>query len=161
MKNLICLLLISASLLSCKKKNHDPEPMVPAVVQGKIYGVPFESKAVIERYTQFSMGNYKPTDLFSIYLSSDASKSCSTPSEQFAIRLTVPKKVGTFSQNDVYISVNDPRDPTGHDGVLFSSENTIITITSITQDKVIGQVDIKDSENDIDFKGRFEANICK
>jgi hypothetical protein len=161
MKNLLYLLFIPLGLLSCKKKNHEPEPQVPSVVQGKLYGVPFEAKVAIEKYTSFSMGNYKPEDLVCVYISSDASRSCSNTLKEFSMRLTAPKKPGTYSQNDVYILTNDPRDPTGVSGGLFSSESTIITITSVTQDKVIGVVDVKSAEDNTEFKGRFEASICR
>jgi len=161
MKNITYLFLISLCLLSCKKKNHDPEPQVPGVVQGKLYGVPFEAKIAIEKYTNFSMNNYKPEDLVAVYISSDASRTCSNTLKDFSMRLTAPKKVGTYSQNDVYILVNDPRDATGVNGALFSSENTTITILSVTPDKIIGQVDVKSAEDNTEFKGRFEANVCR
>ena len=163
MKNLLYLLIIPITFLSCKKKNHDPdpEPQTPNVIQGKFYGAPFEAKVAIERYTSFSMGNYKPEDLVCVYISSNASRNCSSTLKDFSMRLTAPKKPGTYSQNDVYILTNDPRDPTGTEGALFSSESTIITITSVTADKVIGQVDIKRSEDNIELKGRFEASVCR
>ena len=161
MKNLFYLLLISISLLSCKKKDREPEPVVQRVVQGKLYGVPFEAKVAIERYTNFSMNQYKPEDLVCVYISSNASRSCSNSVNEFSMRITAPKKVGTYSQNDVYILVNDPRDPTGTEGALFSDENTVITITSVTQDKVTGQVDVRRAEDNTEFKGRFEASVCR
>jgi len=161
MKSKFYLLIIAVTLVSCKKKDHEPQPEVQPIVKGKLYGVPFEAKVTIERYTNFSMNNYKPEDLVSIYISSNPSRSCSSTVEEFSMRLTAPKKVGTYSQNDVYILVNDPRDPTGRECALFSDKNTVITITSVTQDKVIGQVDVKWAENNIEFKGRFEANVCR
>lgn len=77
------------------------------------------------------------------------------------IRLTVPKKVGRFLLNDTYVLIGDPRDATGQSGALFSSETTVIEVTSSTADKVIGKVDIKDQDTNTEFKGNFEASICK
>lgn len=162
MKKSICLFILILAFLSCKKNEKtDPQPEVSPALTGKLYGVPFTVKVALDRYTNFSMPNYKPEDLFCIYLSADAAKSCASANKEFTVRLSVPRKVGTFSQNDTYILVNDPRDPTGQDGVLFSSATSTITITSVTADKIIGQVDIKRPENDIEIKGRFEAAVCR
>lgn len=161
MKHSIYALLLVALCLSCKKdKNTDvPEPTTP--VSGKLFGVQFTSKVALERYTKFSMSNYTPEDLFAIYLSPDINKSCSSADKDFWIRLTVPKKIGTFSSGDTYILINDPRDPTGQEGALFNDKNTIIEVISITPDKVRGRVDIKGLDAETEFKGYFEAAICK
>ncbi|RZJ80739.1 MAG: hypothetical protein EOO20_25730, partial [Chryseobacterium sp.] len=142
LRQFFCLILLISILTCCKKKEDQPQPEadVPMVVTGKLYGSPFTAKVTLERYTKFGMNNYRPEDLFSIYLAGDGSKSCSSPLSDFSVRLTVPKKTGTFSGNDTYILVNDPGDPSGQNGSLFSSEQTIITISSITGDKVSGQV---------------------
>ena len=163
LRRFFCLILLISILTCCKKKEDQPQPEVdvPAVVTGKLYGSPFTAKVILERFTKFGMNNYRPEDLFSIYLAGDGSKTCSSPLSDFSIRLTVPKKTGTFSGNDTYILVNDPGDPSGQNGSLFSSEQTIITISSITADKVIGQVNVKWAEQNIDFRGRFEASYCK
>ncbi|MCX2475806.1 hypothetical protein OQZ33_15845 [Pedobacter sp. MC2016-05] len=163
LKRFFSLILLICIFTCCKKKEDQPQPELnmPAVVTGNLYGSPFTAKVTIERYTKFSMNNYRSEDLFSIYLAGDGSKTCSSPLSEFSIRLTVPKKTGTFSGNDTYILVNDPGDPSGQNGALFSSEQTIITISSITGDKVSGQVNVKWAEQNIDFKGRFEASYCK
>ena len=163
LRQFFVLILLISVLTCCKKKEDHPQPEadVPTVVTGKLYGSPFTAKVTLERYTKFSMNNYRPEDLFSIYLAGDGSKTCSSPLSDFSIRLTVPKKIGTFSGNDTYILVNDPGDPSGQNGSLFSSEQTIITISSITGDKVSGQVNVRWPEQNIDFKGRFEAYYCK
>lgn len=160
----ICCLTLLISIFTCCKKKEDqtpPEVDMPTVITGKLYGSPFTAKVTLERYTKFGMNTYRPEDLFSIYLAGDESKTCSSPLSDFSIRLTVPKKTGTFSGNDTYILVNDPGDPSGQNGSLFSSEQTIITISSITVDKVAGQVNVKWPEQNIDFKGHFEAYYCK
>ena len=163
LKRFFCLILLISIFTCCKKKEDQPQPEidVPTVVTGKLYGSPFTAKVTLERYTKFGMNNYRPEDLFSIYLAGDGSKNCSSPLSDSSIRLTVPKKIGTFSGNDTYILVNDPGDPSGQNGALFSSEQTIITISSITGDKVSGRVNVKWPEQNIDFKGNFEAPFCK
>lgn len=162
-KNYLCLLILGSLFLCCKKKEEqpDPDPEMPAVVTGKVYGSAFTAKVILERYTAFGMNSYRPEDLFCIYLADERSLTCSSPVKDFAIRLSVPKKIGVFSGNDVYILVNNPNDPTGQDGALFSSEQTIITVKSISGDRVSGQVEVKWAEMNIDFKGRFEAVYCK
>ncbi|RZK36658.1 MAG: hypothetical protein EOO90_26930 [Pedobacter sp.] len=163
LKRFFYLILLGSIFICCKKKDDQPQPEVdvPVVVTGKLYGTPFTATTTLERYTKFGMNNYRPEDLFSIYIAGDGSKSCSSPLSDFAIRLTVPKKTGTFSGNDTYILVNDPGDPSGQNGALFSSEQTVITISSITGEKVSGQVNVKWPEQNIDFKGHFEAYYCK
>ncbi|MCX2475295.1 hypothetical protein OQZ33_13240 [Pedobacter sp. MC2016-05] len=162
-RRFFCLIFLISIFTCCKKKEAQtpPEVDVPRVITGKLYGSPFTAKVTLERYTKFGMNNYRPEDLFSIYLAGDQSKNCSSPLNDFSIRLTVPKKTGTFSGNDTYILVNDPGDPSGQNGSLFSSEQTIITISSITADKVSGQVNVKWTEQNIDFKGHFETYYCK
>ncbi|GAA3972904.1 MAG: hypothetical protein H7325_03240 [Pedobacter sp.] len=163
LKRFFSLILLIIIFTCCKKKEDQPQPDIdlPPVVTGKLYGSPFTAKVILERYTKFGMNNYRPEDLFSIYMTGDGSKTCSSPLSDFSIRLTVPRKTGTFSGNDTYILVNDPGDPSGQNGSLFSSEQTIITISSITGDRVSGQVNVKWPEQNIDFKGHFEAYYCK
>ena len=163
MKKLLLSLFIPILLLSCKKSKDQPqaEPEFPAVVSGTLYGVPISSKAVIERKTSFSMGQYTPETLVAIYISTDEAKGCDKANSEFQIRLSAPRKLGKYSGNDTYIMVEDPRDPTGVSGALFSSEETIIEITNISADKVTGTVDVKWAEHQIAFRGKFEASICQ
>lgn len=163
LKKLLVILFIPVLLLSCKKSKDQPEaePEFPAVVSGKLYGVPISAKAVIERRTNFSMAPYTPETLVAIYISTDEVKGCDKANSEFQIRLSAPRKLGKYSGNDTYIMVEDPRDPTGVSGALFSSEETIIEITKISGDKVTGTVDVKWAAHDIAFRGKFEASICQ
>lgn len=106
------------------------------MITGTLYGKSFSAKVSLERSTNFSMGNYRPEDLFAIYGSDNSSKNCSSTLNEFAMRLTVPKKVGAFSNGDTYILVNDPADPTGVTGILYANAQSSITITNITNNKV-------------------------
>jgi hypothetical protein len=160
MKALLPVFILCAVCFGCKKDKNPAEQ--PSAVSGKIYGVPFTAKVVVEKYSSsFRITKYTPDELLEIYISPDADKSCASAEGAFLIRLTVPKKVGRFLLNDTYVLIGDPRDATGQSGALFSSETTIIEVTSITADKVIGKVDIKDQDTNTEFKGNFEASICK
>ena len=155
MKNKFYLFALLAVILSCKKKDN-PQPQVPAgPVTGKIYSSTFTAQTAIERRTEFSFQNYKPEDLFGIYISSNKADDCSAAAKNFSVRLSVPKKVGRYTEGSVYILIDDPN---SEDGALFPSDS-VIEITSITADKVIGTVDAKFQDNFI--KGRFEAKICQ
>ncbi|MET4138171.1 hypothetical protein [Pedobacter sp. UYP1] len=160
MRALLTVLILCVVFIGCKKDKKPVEQI--SAVSGKLYGVPFNAKVIIEKYNSFfRMPKYTQDQLFSIYISPDADKSCESSVQSFLIRLSVPKKVGRFSQDDVYVLITDPRDVTGQSGSLFNSENTIIEVTSITSDKIIGKVDIKGLDADTEFKGSFEAAICK
>ncbi|QXV66819.1 hypothetical protein INP83_06965 [Mucilaginibacter sp. 21P] len=161
-KRCLFVLALFIFLLGCKKKDQPaPVESIPPAITGTLYSKAFTAKVSLERYTNFSMNNYRPDDLFAIYVSDNSSKNCSSKVNEFAMRLTVPKKVGTFSNGDTYILVNDPADQTGTTGILYANAQSSITITSITNDKVSGYVNIINTENNIDVKGRFEATYCK
>jgi hypothetical protein len=154
MKNKFYLFAILLSILSCSKKEN-PKPAAISPVSGKIYSSTFTAQTAIERQSTFAFQNYRPEDLFTIYLSSNKADDCSADVKNFAVRLSVPKKVGRFTENDIYVLIEDPN---SDDGALFPSDS-VIEITSITADKVTGTVDAKFQDNYI--KGSFEAKICK
>lgn len=144
-------------MLSCKKKDTpQPQPQAPTgPVTGKIYTSTFTAQSAVVRPVSFSYQNYKPEDLFAIYLSANKEDGCGADINKFSVRLSVPKKVGRFVENDIYVLIEDPN---SDDGALFPSDS-VIEIISITADKVTGTVDAKFEGNSI--KGRFEATICR
>ncbi|MES2267352.1 MAG: hypothetical protein V4520_11355 [Bacteroidota bacterium] len=154
MKNKLYLFAILLSILSCSKKE-SPKPAATTPVSGKIYSFTFTAQTAIERRTDFSFQNYKPEDLFGIYLSSNKADDCSAELKNFSVRLSVPKKVGRYTEGQVYVLIDDPN---SEEGALFPSDS-VIEITSITADKVTGTVDAKFENNFI--KGSFEAKICR
>jgi hypothetical protein len=154
MKVKFYLLFVLVLILSCKKKDN-PQPQAPAgPVSGKIYSSTFTAQNAVIRNVSFSYQNYKPEDLFAIYLSANKGDDCAADISKFSVRLSVPKKIGKFTENDIYILIDDPNST---EGALFSSDS-VIEITSITADKVTGTVDAKFDNSYI--KGSFEAKIC-
>ncbi|MBB3968605.1 hypothetical protein [Mucilaginibacter phyllosphaerae] len=154
MKNKFYLLPILVLMLSCSKKD-TPQPQVEGPVTGRIYTSNFTAQNAVVKNVNFSYQNYKPEDLFAIYLSANKGDDCSADVKNFSVRLSVPKKIGKFRENDIYVLIDDPN---SEEGALFSSDS-VIEITSITADKVTGTVDAKLENNSI--KGRFEAKICQ
>jgi hypothetical protein len=157
MKNKLYILFVLVLILSCKKRdNPQPQPQSPAgPVSGKIYTSTFTAHNAVVRPVSFSYQNYKPEDLFAIYLSANKDDGCGADINNFSVRLSVPKKVGKFTENEIYVLLEDPN---SDEGALFSSDS-VIEITSITADKVSGTVDAKFEDNFI--KGSFEAKICR
>ena len=156
MKNKLYLLSLLALMLSCKKNNPQPQPSTPAgPVSGKIYTSNFTAQSAVVRTANFSYQNYKPEDLFAIYLSANKDDGCSADINKFSVRLSVPKKLGKFTENDIYILIEDPN---SDEGALFPSDS-VIEITAITADKVTGTVDARFEGSMI--KGSFEAKICR
>ena len=154
MKNKFYLFAVLFLILSCSKKEN-PKPAAAIPVSGKIYSSMFTAQTAIERQTTFTYQNYKPGDLFTIYLSLNKADDCSADVKNFAVRLSAPKKLGRFTENDIYVLIEDPN---SDEGALFPSDS-VIEITSITADKVTGAVDAKFEGNYI--KGNFEAKICQ
>ncbi|MBD1392509.1 hypothetical protein [Mucilaginibacter glaciei] len=155
MKNKFYLLAILVLMLSCSKKDSPQPPAAATPVSGMLYNSTFTAQSAVIRTVNFSYQNYKPEDLFHIYLSANKADGCTADINKFLVRLSVPKKVGKFVENDIYVLIDDPNST---DGALFSSDS-VIEITSITADKVTGTVDAKFQNNYI--KGSFEASICK
>lgn len=155
MKVKFYLLFLFVSILSCKKKD-SPQPQAPAgPVSGKIYSSTFTAQNAVVRKVNFSYQNYKPEDLFNVYLSADKNDDCSADINRFSVRLTFPKKTGRFVENDIYVLIDDPN---SEEGALYPSDS-VIEIISITADKVTGTVDSKFENSYI--KGSFEAKICQ
>jgi len=155
MKVKFYLLFVLIFILSCKKKDNPQPEASTTPVSGKIYSSTFTAQNAVIRNVSFSYQNYKPEDLFAIYLSENKGDDCSADLSKFAVRLSVPKKIGKFTENDIYVLLEDPNST---DGALFSSDS-VIEITSITADKVTGKVDAKFENSYI--KGSFEAKICQ
>ncbi|WP_374949083.1 hypothetical protein [Mucilaginibacter sp.] len=156
MRNKLYLISVLALMLSCKKNNPQPQPKAPATpVSGMIYSSAFTAQNAVVRTVSFSYQNYKPGDLFNIYLSANKNDDCAADINRFSVRLSVPKKIGKFTENDIYVLIDDPNST---DGALFSSDS-VIEITSITADKVTGKVDARFQNSYI--KGSFEAKICQ
>jgi hypothetical protein len=153
MKNKFYLFAILLSMLSCSKKE-SPKPAASTPVSGKIYSSMFTAQTAIASKSDFHFQNFKSEDLFAIYLSSNKADDCSADIKNFSVRLSVPKKVGRYTEGEVYVLIDDPN---SDEGALFPSDS-VIEITSITADKVTGTVDAKFDSNFI--KGSFVANIC-
>lgn len=149
------LLFVLVFILSCKKKDNPQPEASTTPVSGKIYSSTFTAQNAVIRNVSFSYQNYKPEDLFAIYLSANKGDDCTADINKFSVRLSVPKKIGKFTENDIYVLLEDPNST---DGALFSSDS-VIEITSITADKVTGKVDAKFENSYI--KGSFEAKICQ
>lgn len=155
MKVKFYLLFVLVFALSCKKKDAPQPEASTGPVTGKIYSSTFTAQNAVIRNVGFSYQNYKPEDLFAIYLSANKGDDCNADINKFSVRLSVPKKIGKFTENDIYVLIDDPNST---DGALFSSDS-VIEITSITADKVTGKVDAKFDNSYI--KGSFEAKICQ
>ena len=156
MKIKLYLLSVLVLMLSCKKNNPQTQPSTPVgPVSGKIYSSNFTAQNAVVRTVDFSYQNYKPQDLFAIYLSANKDDGCSADVNKFSVRLSVPKKIGRFTENDIYILIEDPN---SDDGALFPSDS-VIEITSIIADTVTGTVDARFEGSMI--KGSFEAKICR
>jgi hypothetical protein len=156
MKNLNCLLIAFAlcTVLSCKKRKSDPEPLPqPAtnVVTGKVYGKSFTmaSAKAIKKVIDLQ------EDGLEVYLSSSKNDGCGSPEENFAVIIRIPRKVGTFNERAAIYSEQGTSNST-----LFFDGN-VFEITSISATTVKGKI-IKSAslKTDSSVEGSFEATIC-
>jgi hypothetical protein len=154
------LLMFISLLLGCKKDDNNQVLDLPAKVTGSIYGVPFTANANVISTNPVSADASMSEEYLSIYFDDDGSKTCSSPVDDFELRIRTPKKVGKFSSGDATILVTDPHGPAGHQSTLFSSAQTIVSIDSIVDEKVKGQVNINLPKMNIHLTGRFEVTTC-